>query len=264
MASVADPNAVLIVDTSDVGAGRANAGRILSTIPITHNFGNQSAYRLDYAGHPYLLSFGESSDDAAAGRCTNPADTNFDMPRFFDLADELHPVMVSKLMNEASDPVNCARVVADNTVYTSGADKRDPFWFIVSRLFVYDTHYCTPDRLHDPTIMACATFLSGLRVYDIRDPRKPREIAYYNTGTTTKADSRVERTVPPVESAAARPVIRRDRGEIWWVTTDTGFHVAKLTPDVWPFRGDDPCPGAFDYLQAQYDAGYAACRAHHR
>jgi hypothetical protein len=74
----------------------------------------------------------------------------------------------------------------------------------------------------------------------------------------------VAKTWSPVESALARPVIRRDRSEIWWVKTDTGFHVAKLTPDVWPFRGDDPCPGAFDYFQAQCDAGYAACRAHHR
>jgi hypothetical protein len=264
MASVADPNAVLIVDTSDVGPGRANAGRVLSTIPITHNFGNQNAYRLDYGGHPYLLSFGESTDDATAGRCTNPADTSFDMPRFIDLADEMHPVIVSKFVNEVSDPVNCRRVSEDNTVYTGGADKGDPFWFAVSRLFMYDTHYCTPDRLRDPTIMACATFLSGLRVYDIRDPRKPREIAYYNTGTTTEPEPGVERAVPPVESAIARPVIRRDRGEIWWVTSHTGFHVAKLAPDVWPFREDDPCPGAFDSFQAQYDAGYAACRAHHR
>jgi hypothetical protein len=123
MASVADPNAVLIVDTSDVGPGRANAGRVLSTIPITHNFGNQNAYRLDYGGHPYLLSFGESTDDATAGRCTNPADTSFDMPRFIDLADEMHPVIVSKFVNEVSDPVNCRRV-SETTRSTPAAPTR--------------------------------------------------------------------------------------------------------------------------------------------
>ena len=259
LASVTSPDAVLVVDTTDVGPGRANAGRIVSTIPIDHNFANQGTYRLDYGGHPYLLSFGEATDDFAA-RCSRPDDTNFDAPRFFDMADERHPVMVSKFMTEVNDPANCQTVAHDNSPWIDGTEKGDPFLPFASNLFVYDAHYCTPDRLHDPTILACANFLSGLRVYDIRDPRHPREIAYDNTGAVA-GPGVPDGPVPFLEAAAARPVIRRDLGQIWWVTFHTGFHAARFAPCVWPFPGDDPCPGAYDYFQAQYDSGYAACRA---
>jgi hypothetical protein len=58
-------------------------------------------------------------------------------------------------------------------------------------------HYCRPDRLHEPTIVACANFGSGLRVFDIRDPARPAEIAYYNAGTVGSD--------PPVADWAVSP-----------------------------------------------------------
>ena len=47
-----------------------------------------------------------------------------------------------------------------------------------------------PTRV-DPTIVACSMILSGLRVFDIRDPAHPREIAYFNAPVTP-------RILPPV------------------------------------------------------------------
>ena len=46
--------------------------------------------------------------------------------------------------------------------------------------FSYEAHYCDVDRVESPTAMACGYFQSGIRVFDIRDPREPREIAYFN------------------------------------------------------------------------------------
>src|SRR5205814_764697 len=61
----------------------------------------------------------------------------------------------------------------------------------------------------------------------------------------------------------ARPVIRRDLGEIWWTTALEGFHVVKFRAGVWPFPGMDPCPRGYDYYQDQYDLKYRTCGSGH-
>jgi hypothetical protein len=94
--------------------------------------------------------------------------------------------------------------------------------------------------------------MSGLRVYDIRDPERPKEIAYYNAGTVSPTDE-------TVDWIFARPVIRRDLGQIWFVTTFGGFHAVEFENGLWPFQDPDPCPGPWDHHQAQYDPGYEAC-----
>jgi hypothetical protein len=254
--ALVSPAALLVVDTSDVGPGRPNRGRVISTLPLPDTGFNQSTNPLDYDGHPYVVDFGEMAV-AAHSPCSVPRNTNFDYARMIDIADEEKPRIVSRFMNEVDDPANCERVIADRQIVTRRLDRGDPTWVIVSGLFAYDSHYCTPDRLHNPTILACAQFMSGLRVYDIRDPRRPREIAYYNPGTLSAND-------PTVDIALARPVIRRDLGQIWFVTFLGGFHAVEFEDSLWPFPGDDPCPGGHDYFQSQYDPNYEACRATRR
>jgi hypothetical protein len=197
----------------------------------------------------------QTSPAGSAQECAEPgAVANFAYPRIFDIADESKPREVSKLLKEVDLPENCAAVAADYTHHTMGGDRGDYFWNLISRLFVYDSHYCRTDRLHDPTIVACVEFAAGMRVFDIRDPAKPREIAYYNPGTVSATD-------PTVDFVLSPPVIRRDRGEIWMVSLVKGFHVLKFRDGVWPFKDSDPCPGGYDYAADQYDLGYAACQA---
>ncbi|HVW31897.1 MAG TPA: hypothetical protein VHL53_05100 [Acidimicrobiia bacterium] len=248
------PNELRIVDTSDLGPGRPNAGRVVGRLPLPDTNFNQSSYPLDYRGHPYLISFGELPA-APHAPCSVPRRQNFDAARMVDLADEAHPAVVARFLNEVDDPANCEQVVGDFQRTTHNLDRSDLTYSVVApALFQYDDHYCTPDRLHDPTILACAQIMSGLRVYDIRDPRHPKEIAYYNPGTLAAGDE-------TVDWALARPVIRRDLGQIWFVTTFRGFQAVQFAPGVWPFPGTEPCPGRFDWLAAQYDPAYAACRA---
>jgi hypothetical protein len=248
------PTELLVVDTSDVGPGKANAGRILGRLPLPDTNANQNAYRLDYGGHPYAVSFGELPAFPHAP-CSVPRNQNFDAARMVDLADEAHPRIVARFLNEVQDPANCARVVNDGQTTTRGLDRGDLTWAVVApALFQYDDHYCTPDRLHDPTILACAQIMSGLRVYDIRDPFHPKEIAYYNPGTLGPSDE-------TVDWALARPVVRRDLGQIWLVTTFGGFHALQFEGGVWPFKDAPACGRGYDYWQAQYDPGYDACRA---
>jgi len=65
-----------------------------------------------------------------------------------------------------------------------------------------------------------------------------------------------------IDYAFAPPVIRRDLGQIWWVRKNARFHAAKFREGVWPYPGDDPCPGERDDGHAeQYDPGYRDRRA---
>lgn len=47
-------------------------------------------------------------------------------------------------------------------------------------VFAYESHYCAADRPVDPTALACGWISSGIRVFDVKDPRNIHEIAYYN------------------------------------------------------------------------------------
>jgi hypothetical protein len=242
----------LIVDTSKIQARIPGAKpRIISSF-ATPNELQQSSVPLIYGSKPYLLMFTEAR--LPAFKLCVPGKPNFGFPRIIDLSDETHPVVAGKAETEVVLPKNCSRIAGDSTFQTQGAAKADPGYPVVSSFFLYDSHYCSPDRLHDPTLLACSQLGSGLRVYDIRDPRRPVEIAYYNTGTTTKTD-------PRLDWAFARPVIRRDLGEIWWVTNREGFRVAKFRTGVWPFAGDPACPPGYDYFRAQYDLIYQTCKA---
>ena len=76
--------------------------------------------------------------------------------------------LVSKLMLEVNDPANCAKMADRLPGRHQALDN-----------YGYSSHYCTPDTPTDAKILACGYWGAGLRVFDIRDPYKPREIAYY-------------------------------------------------------------------------------------
>ena len=89
----------------------------------------------------------------------------------------------------------------------------------------YQAHYCTLPSRVDPYIVACSFIMSGLRVFDIRDPANPREIAYFNEvqipGTdfySTKAGA----------FAMAAPAYDEETRDIWYTDGHTGFHVVRL------------------------------------
>ena len=94
----------------------------------------------------------------------------FQAPRIVDVTDETKPVVVSHLYLEIHDPKNCDKVLPDTTGLSS---------------FIYGSHYCSVDNKRAATTLACGYFESGIRVFDIRDPTKPKEIAYFNPPAVT-------------------------------------------------------------------------------
>ncbi len=216
-----------IVDTSEVAARRPNPRpRLLAGIPLEDNQWCQAAYRVTYHGHPFLIQYGERS---GAAECQRVKDNwaNFGYPRIYDLADERHPKLVSTALLEVHLPQHCAEVTGEGGFNGLG----------------YSVHHCSPDRLYDPTIMACDYFGAGMRVTDIRNPRRPVEIGYYNPGTTL------------VVGTGARPVVLAERGLILFVNDAQGFYVARFEGGVWPFEGAARCPEYDDYFYAQYNPG---------
>ena len=94
----------------------------------------------------------------------------------------------------------------------------------------YAAHYCAVPRQNDPGIVACSMILSGLRVFDIRDPRHPREVAYYNK--------------PPSggSHAMSAPAFDPARGDIWYSDGGSGFWDVHVTNGAWPRHGSYPTP----------------------
>jgi hypothetical protein len=169
--------------------------------------------------------------------------------RIIDISDERNPKIVSKLMLEVHDPANCPAVLSD---------PQDPS-------FVYDSHYCTVDDPRNATMVACSYFRSGVRVFDIRDPVHPKEIAYYKPparGMAFLPGSQLFGRTPDPEhgtpggghrttdwaSSNIRFVKRNGergeqaRGELWFTTQDNGFQIVRFTNGVGSARCFDPGP----------------------
>lgn len=220
-------DALLVVDTSEVAIRKAGPrSTLLATVPLGDNQWCQGAYRVTYDGHPYLIQYGERSGAADCSRSRDNWAT-FGYPRIFDLADERNPVLVSTALLEVHLPQNCSEVTNQGAVNGLG----------------YSVHHCSPDRLYDPTILACSWFHGGMRVLDIRDPRDPVEIGYFNPGLNGALGT------------AARPVVRADRREIWFVNDLGGFHAVRFKKGIWPFEDAASCPEFDDYFFAHYNRG---------
>src|SRR4051812_22471029 len=259
-AQVNSPDGLAVVDTSQVQARKPQPEiKSISTLPFPWNSANQATIPVFYGEHPYVISFGEltinpnlaSSGATFTPHCPAQTETNFDFPRIVDIADERKPTITSKLMNEVDNPLNCPLVVGDNTAPGPGVLAGGDFQtkLLLAALFVYDAHYCSVDRTHDPTLLGCAQSLSGVRFYDIRDPKHPKELAYYMPGTVAPDD-------PTIDTVGARPIIRSDLGQAWMVSMSHGFKTLQFADGVWPFRDTPRCPSGFDPYLAHYDLTY--------
>ncbi len=136
--------------------------------------------------------------------------------RIISVEDETQPKVVSNIRLAVHQPENFAEQAAD-----PGA---------TNPLQGYAGHYCNVPRRIDPEIMACSMILSGLRIFDIRDPKNPKEIAYFNAPVK-------DRITPGFEAsnwAMSSPAFDAENGEIWYSDGFQGFYAVKVTNDVWP------------------------------
>jgi len=170
----------------------------------------QNALPVTIGGTPYLIEI----DEYGAG-------TNVGAGRIIDISDETNPVIISNLRLEVHEPEHFAEIAGDPNA--------------TSQLQGYAGHYCSVPRRDDPGIVACSMILSGLRVFDIRDPRDPKEIAYFNAPIPDR------QVVDPSNFAMSAPAFAPERGEIWYSDGFSGFYAVRVTNDVWPFAST-PAP----------------------
>ncbi|HVL90732.1 MAG TPA: hypothetical protein VM841_10915 [Actinomycetota bacterium] len=179
------------------------------TIPVT------------IGGRPYLIEI----DEFARGTVGDP-NWNVGAARIIDISNERSPVIVSDIRLEVHDPGNGPAIKDD-----PGAQ-----WGLGG----YTGHYCGVPQRHEPGIVACSFILSGLRVFDIRDPRAPREIAYFNApisaGPGAPGGSNGSVT-PHAAYAMSAPAFVPERAEIWYTDGTYGFFGLRVTNGVWPFTG---------------------------
>jgi hypothetical protein len=151
----------------------------------------------------------------------------FGFARIIDIEDETQPVLLSKLKLEVHDPANCSQVLNDFAPDIADFES-----------YGYSSHYCSVDRKVEPRMLACGYLGAGLRVFDIRNPREPREIAYYKPGarrTEYRPGSAMwsdykgrDRTTDRVQTNM-RFVKYRGETHIQFVSQDGGFQIVRFT-----------------------------------
>lgn len=149
--STAFPAGMVILDVSDVQSRKP--------VPIVRQVGSvfwnaggvsQNTLSVTYGGKPYLFVTDEFASEAV---------------KLIDISDETKPKIANRIQLEIHLPQHVEERKKDTSR---------------NGLYGYEAHYCTVDRKNDPTAMACGYFQSGVRVLDVRDPFKVKEIAYYN------------------------------------------------------------------------------------
>jgi hypothetical protein len=227
------PDGLVILDVSDIQSRLPNPQiRIISRLFWDDQ--GQAEQMLSFFSHgrSYLISTDESGGQAGVGRlaaaCARGA-SPYGYSNVIDITDETHPRIVSKIMLEVHDPKNCTKFLAEPPEVGGGPPD-------------YSTERCAVDRPKNPTMAACGSRGAGTRVYDIRDPLHPAEIAYWKGKAPRTAflpgsgswSPGVDRTVEKQAGLARFVKVPAADGKghelnLWIVGDAGGFQVLRFT-----------------------------------
>jgi hypothetical protein len=160
-------------------------------------------------GVPYVLHSEESVFGLAygclpeeAGPFAGPA-----QPFLTDISDPLHPRTVSKFGLEINDPKNCLEQLS--------AGEND------------SVHYHDVDNPADTTFVMASMWNAGLRIFDVRDPNHPTEVAYFNPGDIDPKPGETK-----LDHAWGHVHYEPATGQIWFATAEGGFWVVRIEGKV--------------------------------
>ncbi len=209
-----------IADLSEVQERRPNPQiREISRLKWSNMTIPQYAIPVTIKGKPYVVEVDEYSSNGDGGVAGNGERVG--AARIIDISDETQPRVVSNIRLEVHQKENRAAIAGDY-----GA--RSP-------VQGYAAHYCNVPQRVEPGIVACSMILSGLRVFDIRDPENPKEIAYHVAPPSTISATGSPLIDERANWAMAQPAFAPERGEIWYSDGTSGFYALKVDERVWPF-----------------------------
>jgi len=201
----------------------------------------QNALPTRIDGKPYLLEFDEFG---FRFNTVSPADT-VGAARIISISNPKHPRVVSNLRLKVNQPH--AHKAADS----------DPS-ALPAPYFNYAAHYCAIPREVNPQIVACSFINSGLRVFNISDPRHPREVAYFvsppqpprssgaaarhaiwgcTVGSRHFGAAQPPGVEPASDLAMSQPAFDPAKREVWYSDATTGFYSLRLSKSAWPHPG---------------------------
>jgi hypothetical protein len=196
---------MVTLDTTDIQERRPNPDlKVVSSVELP-NFGH-TVRRARIAGRPYIFSSGEAPV-VGADNCP------WAWGHVLDMSDERNPVPVSEIKLEVNEQSNCPRTGPDDAVYS--------------------IHYIGVDDEENTTRVLYTYYTGGLRVFDVRDPANPREVAYYHP---PPKEETVLKPVSPFFGDVHKPTwdsvtsdVRYRAGEnhIWAVSIANGFQILE-------------------------------------
>jgi hypothetical protein len=238
--SAAATNGLLIYDLSEIQERKTDPQpKLISQLLWKDGSVAQHTINVKIHGRPYLIFVDEGGSGGISSAAQQSAAcaanlTPFPLARIIDISDETKPRIVSRMALEVHDPANCSQTLPD---------------LVGLSIFTYGSHYCSVDDRNDATTLACGYFNSGIRVFDIRDVRRPKEIAYYNPAGTTTASPGSNHTIAGnwiaggPDWCSAQVHLDAREGVVWSTCQDNGLLVLKFERDVWPFRDARTPPG---------------------
>lgn len=198
-AYLAERNGLVILDVSQIQARVLNPQhRVVSTLTWPTRSTPQITIPVTINGHPFLIEMDEFGSGNAIGAA-----------RIIDIAEETKPIVVSNIKLEVNMPENQASLA------------NDPGY---SALFQgYRGHYCNVANRKEPGVVACTFILSGLRLFDIRDPYTPKEIAYFNAPVFPGSGP-----MSAGNFAMSSPTLIPERSELWYTDGNSGFYAVRV------------------------------------
>ena len=162
--------------------------------------------------HPYLIEF----DEFAFRFNPVTVDDRVGAARIIDIADPAHPKIVSDLRLQVNMRDVHSQLGSDP--YPLGVKTNG-----------YAAHYCGVPTQNHPRIVACSFLNSGLRIFDIRDVRHPREVGYFVSPPSDQAAPGQDG-----DMAFSQPAFDSARHDVWYSDATSGFYVLHLGAAAWP------------------------------